>query len=32
MLGFFSPDMMAGVEGLRRKERPRFPSSVEDEG
>jgi len=27
MLGFFSPDMMAGVEGLRRKEKPRFPSA-----
>jgi enoyl-CoA hydratase len=32
MLGFFSPDMMAGVEGLRRKEKPRFPSSEESEG
>lgn len=30
MLGFFSPDMMAGVEGLRRKEKARFPSN--DEG
>lgn len=27
MLGFFSEDMMAGVEGLRRKTPPRFPSS-----
>jgi enoyl-CoA hydratase len=27
MLGFFSDDMMAGVEGLRRKEQPRFPSN-----
>jgi enoyl-CoA hydratase len=27
MLGFFSDDMMAGVEGLRRKEKPRFPSN-----
>lgn len=27
MLGFFSSDMMAGVEGLRRKEKPRFPSA-----
>jgi enoyl-CoA hydratase len=32
MLGFFSPDMTAGVDGLRRKERPRFPSSAQDEG
>ncbi len=24
MLGFFSEDMMAGVEGLRKKEKPRF--------
>lgn len=31
MLGFFSPDMMAGVEGLRRKEKPRFPSNAESE-
>lgn len=27
MLGFFSDDMMAGVEGLRRKEKARFPSN-----
>jgi enoyl-CoA hydratase len=27
MLGFFSSDMMAGIEGLRKKERARFPSS-----
>ncbi|MDX1663517.1 MAG: enoyl-CoA hydratase/isomerase family protein [Candidatus Promineifilaceae bacterium] len=27
MLGFFSEDMMAGVEGLRRKEKARFPSA-----
>ena len=27
MLGFFSEDMMAGVEGLRGKKRPFFPSS-----
>lgn len=27
MLGFFSEDMMAGVEGLRRREKPRFPSN-----
>lgn len=27
MLGFFSEDMMAGVRGLRRKEKPRFPSN-----
>jgi enoyl-CoA hydratase len=27
MLGFFSPDMMAGVEALRRKEKPQFPSN-----
>jgi enoyl-CoA hydratase len=31
MLGFFSADMMAGVEGLRRKEKPRFPSNAESE-
>jgi enoyl-CoA hydratase len=29
MLGFFSPDMMAGVEALRRKEKPQFPSNEE---
>lgn len=29
MLGFFSEDMMAGVRGLRRKEKPRFPSNEE---
>lgn len=29
MLGFFSEDMMAGVQGLRRKEKPRFPSNEE---
>ena len=27
MLGFFSDDMMAGVDGLRRRQRPHFPSS-----
>ena len=27
MLGFFSEDMMAGVEGLRKKQKPQFPSS-----
>jgi enoyl-CoA hydratase len=27
MLGFFSEDMMAGVEGLRKKQPARFPSS-----
>ncbi|MCI0399483.1 MAG: enoyl-CoA hydratase/isomerase family protein [Chloroflexi bacterium] len=27
MLGFFSEDMMAGVEGLREKRPPRFPSA-----
>jgi enoyl-CoA hydratase len=31
MLGFFSEDMMAGVEGLRRRQRLPFPSSQEDE-
>jgi enoyl-CoA hydratase len=31
MLGFFSEDMMAGVEGLRQKRPPRFPSSQADE-
>jgi enoyl-CoA hydratase len=29
MLGFFSEDVMAGVEGLRQKQRPRYPSSNE---
>ena len=29
MLGFFSEDMMAGVEGLRKKEKPRYPSTDE---
>jgi enoyl-CoA hydratase len=28
MLGFFSEDMMAGVEALRRKEAARFPSNT----
>jgi enoyl-CoA hydratase len=27
MLGFFSDDMLAGVEGLREKKRPIYPSS-----
>ena len=27
MLGFFSGDLLAGVEGLRRRRRPHFPSS-----
>lgn len=27
MLGFFSEDMVAGVEGLRQRKRPSFPSS-----
>jgi enoyl-CoA hydratase len=27
MLGFFSEDMMAGVEGLRKKQPPSFPSN-----
>lgn len=27
MMGFFSEDLMAGVEGLRQKKRPRYPSS-----
>lgn len=27
MLGFFSDDMMAGVEALRRKQPPRYPSA-----
>lgn len=31
MLGFFSEDMMAGVDGLRNKRRPRFPSGQVDE-
>jgi enoyl-CoA hydratase len=30
MLGFFSEDMMAGVEGLRKKRPPTFPSSEND--
>ena len=29
MLGFFSDDMMAGVEGLRERKRPIYPSSVQ---
>ena len=29
MLGFFSEDMMAGIEGLRRKKKARFPSAGE---
>ncbi|MFW6184332.1 MAG: enoyl-CoA hydratase/isomerase family protein [Chloroflexota bacterium] len=29
MLGFFSEDMVAGVQGLRRKEKPHFPSNEE---
>jgi len=27
MMGFFSEDLIAGVEGLRQKKRPRYPSS-----
>jgi enoyl-CoA hydratase len=27
MLGFFSPDLLAGVQGLRGRTRPHFPSS-----
>ena len=27
MLGFFSDDMIAGVDGLRQRKRPSFPSS-----
>ncbi|MFQ5398777.1 MAG: enoyl-CoA hydratase/isomerase family protein [Anaerolineae bacterium] len=27
MMGFFAEDLLAGVEGLRRKQKPRFPSS-----
>lgn len=29
MLNFFGPDMMAGVEGLRKRERATYPSSTE---
>jgi hypothetical protein len=29
MLGFFSEDMMAGVEGLRGRKRPDFPSRAD---
>jgi enoyl-CoA hydratase len=29
MLNFFGPDMMAGVEGLRKRERAKYPSSQE---
>jgi enoyl-CoA hydratase len=29
MLNFFSADMMAGIDGLRQKRPPRFPSSGE---
>lgn len=28
MMGFFAEDMMAGVDGLRRKQRPLYPSSA----
>lgn len=28
MLGFFSEDMMAGVDGLRQKQKPVFPSAL----
>ena len=28
MMGFFSEDLMAGVAGLRQKQKPRFPSNV----
>lgn len=31
MLGFFSEDMMAGVEGLRRKRKAKFPSANKQE-
>jgi enoyl-CoA hydratase len=31
MLGFFSEDLTAGVDGLRNKRRPEFPSSQGDE-
>ncbi|NDJ33600.1 MAG: enoyl-CoA hydratase/isomerase family protein, partial [Chloroflexi bacterium] len=30
MLGFFSEDMMAGVEGVRQKKRPDYPSNSEE--
>ncbi len=30
MLGFFSDDLPAGVEGLRKKKRPDFPSTKKD--
>lgn len=30
MMGFFAEDMMAGVDGLRRKQRPLYPSSAGD--
>jgi enoyl-CoA hydratase len=32
MLGFFSEDMMAGVEGVRKKKRPHYPSNDDDTG
>ena len=32
MLGFFSEDMMAGVEGLRKKGKAQFPSAQTGEG
>jgi enoyl-CoA hydratase len=28
MLGFFSEDMLAGLDGLRKKRKPRYPSSA----
>ena len=31
MLGFFSEDVLAGVDGLRRRQRPQYPSSRSEE-
>lgn len=30
MLGFFSEDMMAGVDGIRKREKPNYPSAETD--
>ena len=32
MLGFFSQDMMAGVDGVRKKKRPHYPSNDDEAG
>jgi enoyl-CoA hydratase len=32
MLGFFSPDVTAGLDGLRSKSKPQFPSAASSDG